>query len=103
MFKKFLNDVINSKLILTILLTIVIVSVFKYVVYPGLNDSNVILNITSTIVMVLILLFTYFYIKHNYFDEKDDFSRFYLNRVNEPETELDYTPINRKTNRRKNK
>jgi hypothetical protein len=79
----------------------VIIFISKYIVYPGLNDSNVVINVTSTILAVLILLFTYFYVKNSYFDDKDDFSRFYLDRVNEPETELDYTPINQKTNRRK--
>lgn len=76
--------------------------IFRYVVYPGFKDSNIILNVTSSVITILILLFIYFYVKHYYENNQDDFNRVYLNSFKEPETELDYHPPKMKrTNVRK--
>lgn len=101
MLKKIYNNIINSKVTLIISLMLFITIISIYVIYPGLTDINFILNVASTLISVLILLFIYFYIKHNFFNEKDEFKRFYVNNLKEPETELDYTPIVKKNNRRR--
>lgn len=103
MLKKINKNIINSKVTLLISLMVITTLISIYVIYPGLTDDNIILNVTSTLVMVLILLFVYFYIKHNFFDEKDEFKSFYVNNLKEPETELDYVPIVKKNNRRRRK
>jgi hypothetical protein len=96
MIKKKYNNIINPKVTSLMSLMIITTLISKYFIYPGLTDDNVILNVVSMLVMVLILLFMYFYIKRIFFVEKDEFKRFYLNNLKEPETELDYTPIVKK-------
>jgi hypothetical protein len=101
MFKKFFN-IINSKITLNLIIGVLISLIFRYVVYPGFNDSNIILNVTSSVITILILLFIYFYVRHNYENREDDFNKVYLNSFKEPETELDYHPSKmKKSNIRK--
>lgn len=95
MFKKFFN-IINSKITLNLILGVFISLIFKYVIYPGFNDSNVILNVTSLVITILVLLFIYFYVRYNYGNNEDDFNKVYLNSFKEPETELDYHPTKMK-------
>ncbi len=91
MFKKIFKDLINSKFTMSFFVGFVVVIMYHFVVFPGLTVANTIINIGSAVLGVMLLMFVYFFVKHQYFNG-EDFELFTPDPEKEPETELDYNP-----------
>lgn len=105
MFKKSLKDIVGSRFVVSFFVGFAIVLMYHFVVLPGLSIDNVVINVGSVVFGLMLLMFTYFFIKHQYFTQ-DEYELFMIDPNKEPETELDYNPdkikpVNRRIGTRK--
>lgn len=98
--KKSFIDLCKSPLLLTFFVSVGVVGLFEFVIWPGLTTADTLLNIFSGILGVLTLGFVFYFVKNTWWEEKkeDDIVTllYSVDQDKEPETELDYNPTRTK-------
>jgi hypothetical protein len=92
--KKSFIDLCKSPFLLTFFVSVGVIGLFEFVIWPGLTAANTMSNIISGVSGVLTLGFVFYFVKNTWFDVKDPEMIISLNidEDKEPETELDYDP-----------
>ena len=84
---KILKKVFSEKVIKPLLIGFGVFSLFTFIVFPGLTESNTIINIICAIIGVITLIYLFFVIGGDKFLES-----IVVNEIEPGETELDYIP-----------
>lgn len=102
MFRNSFKDIVGSRFATSFFVGFMIVIMYYFVISPGLSMDNTVINIGSIVFGVMLLMFVFFFIKHQYFSQ-DEFELFMPDPHKEPETELDYNPDKIKSQSKKTK
>ena len=92
--KKSFIDLCKSPFLLTFFVSVGVIGLFEFVIWPGLTVANTMSNIISGVSGVLTLGFVFFFVKNMWFkeDEPEMITLLNVEQDKEPETELDYNP-----------
>ncbi len=92
--KKSFIDLCKSPFLLTFFVSVGVIGLFEFVIWPGLTVADTLLNILSGIFGVLTLGFVFYFVKNTWWDKKesDMITLLSVDQNKEPETELDYNP-----------
>jgi hypothetical protein len=92
--KKSFIDLCKSPSLLTFFVSVGVIGLFEFVIWPGLTASDTLLNIFCGVLGVLTLGFVFYFVKNTWLDVKEPemIAKLNVEDDKEPETELDYNP-----------